>query len=89
MIKLLFISNIDKKHTPMLKINLKMQEDEVKICKWWLEKNDISFASPPPLIKFHFYSYIQNLTPPLYAQCHSFYCFTLDWGYESKGGSDH
>ena len=30
MIKLLFISNIDKKHAIILKINLKMQEDELK-----------------------------------------------------------
>ena len=28
----MFISDIDKKHTIMLKINLKMQEDELK--KW-------------------------------------------------------
>ena len=61
----MFISNIDKNHTIKLKINLKVQEDELKNClmmTWktsW--KNDISFASPPPQIKCHFYSYFQNL----------------------------
>ena len=49
----------------------KLANDDLKKWHWiW---------PPLPLVKYHFYSYIQNLiiskTSPLFVQCHSFYHF--------------
>ena len=46
---------------------------------WNILKKWHWFWPPPPLLKCHSYSHIQNLIffwdPPLFAQCHSFYWF--------------
>ena len=66
------ISNIDKKHTIRLKINFKMQEDELKNCPMMTWKsswrNVISFAPPPSPNKMSLHTFkiwfFSDIYPP-------------------------